>query len=732
MVNTEKLERIKRLKEISSILKEEFVGLDSIIDEIISSITPWYVTPEIIERPIIISLWGMTGTGKSSVVRRLIELLDLKDKSLFVDCGEITGDGGYFKLADRLSEFIFGENDPEYVTDMDKNNDKKRSIFIFDEFQYARTLGQAGEEIEKAAIRPVWNLVDSGKLDYNEWEYGLSHFKQFSLELSRFVKTHYKTPIENCILSDPETLQEYINELGFFFYDRNPVDIGDLSESRPQYPWQASTDKKEDEEKKDPYAPLNLLALRGGNPMGIIYKSMNRKAPGEGKKMLETLLSAKTLGEFYTLISEITKYINSPKIIDCSQSLVFVIGNLDEAFEVEGDTSPDLDADIFNDITSKVTISDIKKALQARFRAEQIARLGNNLIKYPTLRKEDFKEIIRRETKRIFDRFEEETKIHVTVEEDVIELLYSEGVFPTQGVRPVFTTIITLLTPILSEIVIWSEKHGSLTAVLKTWNRKYPSELGFRVPETSLIISAPEEFSKEISKEVELKLQLGALRYPGNRTRRFSSSVHEIGHAILSSWCKGIIPVNIVGVDTEGGGFCDTYDKEKDKELQTVLDIKNEIMISMAGWCAEKLVFGNESEGGLDNVTMGAGSDINRAWKVFVNSVYSTGMFGFDKWAVAEVTPRTQESVPNGFDLTPELESKMKRLWRKLEKETIEILKNEKALLKEGAIKLAELGSISQDQFEDLIKTYGKELTLENMKKVRDRENWFEDRLKNF
>ena len=44
----------------------------------------------------------------------------------------------------------------------------------------------------------------------------------------------------------------------------------------------------------------------------------------------------------------------------------------------------------------KVSISDIKEALKQRFRAEQIARLGNNLIKYPTLKKEHFIKIIKK------------------------------------------------------------------------------------------------------------------------------------------------------------------------------------------------------------------------------------------------------------------------------------------------------------------------------------------------
>jgi cell division protease FtsH len=70
--------KIETLEKVKSTLKSEFIGLDEIIDKIITAITPWYVTPEVIQRPIVVSLWGMTGTGKTSVISRLIELLDIK------------------------------------------------------------------------------------------------------------------------------------------------------------------------------------------------------------------------------------------------------------------------------------------------------------------------------------------------------------------------------------------------------------------------------------------------------------------------------------------------------------------------------------------------------------------------------------------------------------------------------------------------------------------------------
>lgn len=705
-------EKVIKLREITSQLKTEFVGLDSIIEDIVKTIYPWYVTPEVIERPIVVSIWGMTGTGKTSVVKRLVELLDMR--SLIMDVGEEANETNSYNVNEALGNFINGG-------DIDDNKlirlkeDQPGDIFVFDEFQYARTIDEAGLEVNKSALRPIWSLIDSGIIESDEYIWGQATFKSFVSEFSDFCKLHGNTKVNHCMLDEKGVIEEFIDTLGFFFYDRNPM--GDkMNVTIDKY----RSPSKDDEEKEDPYKPINVMALANGNITGLIMRKMNSYKSGEGKITLERIYEAKTLGEICEILKDVEKIISAPKKIDCHKSLVFIIGNLDEAFKVEENLSPDIDANTFNDITSKVSIHDIKTALTKRFRAEQVARLGNNLIKYPTLRQEHFLQIIEKEFNRIINKYEEIEGVKVNYFQDIVELAYSEGVFPTQGVRPIFTTIGTLFTPLLSDISIDLDGEKEVCLEVKS---DYPSSLGYKVPEVKVII----HYSEEKKKEIPIKLTLGTSRYPRNRVRRFSTSVHEVGHAILASWCTGIIPSRIVSVSTDDGGFCETYDKKLDREIPSIEDITNEVMICMAGYMAENLVFGKHNP---SSILVGSGSDIERAWDTLNTSIYRNGFLGFTPYSNTSVQARTTDACPMGF--TTNVEPIIEKLWKDLGTEVDRILKQESKLLKEAALILTEVGCIGENEFLDLIKQHGNLLTPEHIQEKKNKEDWYRQKLEEF
>ena len=199
--------KIKKLEETRTKLKEEFVGLDSIIDQVITSITPWYVTPEIIQRPLVISLWGMTGTGKTSIVKRVVQLLELDRKTLFFDCGKETGENS--SITEKINNFFKLEEIQS--TGEDFLNDL---VFVFDEFQYVRTISEEGSEVDKPGTRPVWNLMDHGTLNLNEDNYEVSYFINFVEDFLSYAEKNSTVPVENGKIKNPDDVKTLLEHLG--------------------------------------------------------------------------------------------------------------------------------------------------------------------------------------------------------------------------------------------------------------------------------------------------------------------------------------------------------------------------------------------------------------------------------------------------------------------------------------------------------------------------------------
>ena len=693
-----KQKRLEVLEKTRVELKQLFVGLDNIIDDIIRSISPWYVTPEVISRPTIVSLWGMTGTGKSSVIKKLIELLGLNEKTIILDCGEESEVSTYCTtISDKIVD-IFGklESTSEIENDL---------VFVFDEFQHARTLDEEGHEIIKPALRSIWNIIDDGKINYySSSKYCLEKYKEFVAD-GQSLKEELggvDIPIKEGVIDNKYMNNFSKTTLGIFYKE----DCKDNC----------------DEEKKQ----VNLFEIVTWYTLKDIYRKLNIYKPDFGDEIYLKLKSTKSLFEFVDILTSIERIIFSYKQLDCSKSLVFIIGNLDEAFKVQSELDHDGDADTFYEISNNVTVVDIKNSLRERFRAEQISRLGNNLIKYPTLNKSSFQEIIRREVSSVLEKFKNSSNIEFSINSQVYELLYSEGVCPTQGVRPVFTTINTILTPIVSEIVI---KCDSGICEIFT------EETNFNIPEIIIKAKVKKLDESEIILEFPTKLQLGNLRDPRNRKTRYASSVHEAGHAIITAGMTGKLPIKIVSVDSSAGGCCYTFNKDRHSEIPCKRDYTNDIMISLGGYIAEQIIF-EDSEQCL----LGSGSDIDNAWELIKEGVFDLGYFEPFKFS-DHSTKNSSDGNPGGLDIktykifTGEgytaVYDIIEQMLNNFKDTVTNILTKEKKLLAKMALYLGESGSMNRAEFEKYIKDYSTDDFKKLMKTSAEELDyeWYKNRL---
>lgn len=389
------LQKKNIIQTVTLKLKENFIGLDGIVDEVMSLISPWFFFPETQVRPTIINLWGLTGTGKTALIKEIAELLDMKNSFLYLDMGEYSGSGGSWIKS-------------MFTDDLEHFNGKP-VLLCFDEFQFARTIDNGENELSREKMRVLWELFDSGKIYYEPTG---SDFHTKRAELA--IMLINKCIKNNVILSNGEIVsqvQEFLSIFSGYYFD-----------SFERYGKEISSGYF-----------LSKDFIEG---IKEIFDDNNYSDD-------EIISSIKSFS-----LEEVAKWLvkgirkkQSVKQLDLSKSLIFVLGNLDEAFYMSNELSPDLSADEFYAETLKINIADIKSALKKRFRNEQVARLGNNHLIYPSFNKKGYRMLIRKNLDRIAMYVKEKINVRINFNDSVIQVVYDEGVFPSQGVRPVLTTI---------------------------------------------------------------------------------------------------------------------------------------------------------------------------------------------------------------------------------------------------------------------------------------------------
>ena len=296
------------------------------------------------------------------------------------------------------------------------------------------------------------------------------------------------------------------------------------------------------------------------------------------------------------------------EVVDCSKALIFVVGNLDEAYNIGGNMNPDIDADTLHAESLKINLGHIKRALKLRFRYEQIARLGNTHIIYPALKKETFNRIIEKELNIVAKNYEVELGLSVRFDSSVVDLVYREGAFPTQGARPLFTTINQLV----------SSKIGLMALRL----------IDCVKPGDSICVSSNEDIIRMSREEgsilhpiIEEKLTtfLDPLRKSKPDNVQTITAVHESGHAITAMALRGVVPTCMFSrtADSAARGFVHTKD---DNDYLNRTQMIQKVAEFLGGNVAEEIIFGK------GYVTSGSESDMRAVSEFTGHLVKACGM----------------------------------------------------------------------------------------------------------
>ncbi|MGM0944699.1 MAG: AAA family ATPase [Bacteroidota bacterium] len=614
-------------------LKSKFFGLDEVIDQVITSMASWYIFPENQKRPLVINLWGMTGVGKSELVRQIVQFLNFESRFFQFDLGEL-GHGVMGNPRSILSEtYQFKGSEPR--------------IILLDEFQLGRTITRSGDEMSHKELRVIWQLLDNGRIHHIEPM--IAGRRNLNSSLYKF----------DYWVSQGMTIQEGMVPAKYHGYFEDEEDESDEGE------------KLADDEQRFIFDKRRLKAI-------LEMNSSRFENIHELRKYISTL---NTL-EIRTLLMESLGNSLKPIEQDFSQSLIFVVGNLDEAYPFAKDQSPDIAPDKFFKLTKEIKLPTIKAALARRFRPEQISRLGNNHIIYPSLNEEAYRAIIKSELAIISEDYFAKSQSKLLFEDSVIEWIFQEGAVPTQGVRPIKSTIKYGIEDLVPMILL---AHFNLGCPITEVKANYSNGL-------SLSFLREEEVI--LTQTYPLTQKVKHLKESRKDDLQAVVAVHESGHAIVHMSLFSNFPdkVSSVAAGSDQAGYM-SHDLDI---LRNPTNLLNTIAVLLSGFLAEKAVFGFEL------VSTGSTGDFERATELALDHFKQSGFSD----VLIRVSP-TEDHFENHFHSIGPMEDKAMKFMKKAQDLAGKILLRERTLLIEMSKYLADHASMDREVLGRLVREYG-------------------------
>lgn len=500
----------QQLQAMAAQLKAELFGIEPTIDRVVDAVRAWYVLPELVSRPVIVCLWGLTGTGKTQLVRRLAQLLGFYDRFVEVQMDGFSNGAGWRgaqSISGMLAQSGLREGEP--------------GILALDEFQRFRTIDDKRAEVRVERYQDVWALLSDGRL-----------------------------PPALSLLGDIES------SMAEAAFDAERAEAGDAKKRFKLRSWEAQ------ELRRNLKLDEPLMEIMAWTPERL--QERLRAFRESGQHQWET---------------------------DYSRLLVFVCGNLDEMYEELATSVDDCDsdADTFHAITGKLSLIDVKQALNKRFKPEQVARLGNVHVIYPSLSRRAYEQLIEQTCARYTEQTEARCGLRFELAASVREQIYANAVFPAQGTRPLFSSLHAILGAGLAKAALWAFERGAAAGEV----------VGLTADGRSLIAHWRGQ-----AHAIAAPFEINRLRQRNNADFRALLAVHEAGHGLVHALLFGRAPQEIkIHVASFEGGY-NAYSSRKVWSRRNLLD---SICTSLAGRAAELLVFGPELS------SSGAEGDLRKA-----------------------------------------------------------------------------------------------------------------------
>lgn len=681
------IEKERKLADALNQLKTEFIGIDEQIEGVIDNMRTWYLFPELQERPLVVCLWGLTGVGKTALVKRIATLLDIEKDLVYFNFAEI-GECSTWEIESNIEEQL--------------SNERSNRMFVYDEFQYAATIDSKGEELDnKHGLKPFWELLDSGKIHKRNSFWKVRSIYDIAYHL---VKINSYCPMQivegkwvnaaECLKGcSPYELREYRKYFRF--------NVGGEEEKKPNA--------------EGPIFGKGDFFIYDEYVERIIELIDQTKSQVSDKILFYNKICKMDIAELLNLINE--AYDGGSKGYDMkfNDSIIFVLGNLDEAYMMALDVDPDMSPDQFHKMTKKITIFNIKEALQKRFRNEQIARLGNIHMIYPSFSCDSFKKIISMALNNYAAEVAKHIGVKLEFDRRIHKAIYDESVYPTHGTRPIFSTVHEMIKTKLPLIIRdLEDKRKNVATIKYTFKKK------------QIILKCLNDNGDVLlEKAYKANLRLEPLRDCTKDEEQALTALHESGHFVLYSKLTGRLPEKLCSktVSDKTGGFL-MMDIDK-KNIGSKKELEDEIKVLIAGYAAEKLICSEDRK-----ATHGASSDLWRATTIASKMVRKWGMgndIAVTTYLSDPVSTEAGSIVKD--DMQDDANGQIRDIIQYCYNEVVKVLneKHWRKMLKESALWLTEHATMSKKKMKEIYDIVPEEVKNEN----KENENYYREKINN-
>jgi len=545
-------ERSQRICGLHERLRATHFGIDTEIQQVLDAFVPWYQFAEAQDRPRTIGLWGMTGTGKSSLVRELVKEAGLEQRTFWLDAGECRDKYWLDKFFDQLEEDLDGQP----------------FVVVVDEFQHARTIDQVARELsEPGMLRRFWELLDAGRVVV--WPDGWR-----SNTLDRFYG-RLKGKVENGMVVHKGKI---------------------VKEAR----WTMDTEDMDLDLDLGPYVKGALRAAKVREPNWVIPEHLwdDVQEAHIGTRPTQDMFMEKmaTLDGPGALawIEELMRARSVRRVVDASKALIIVLGNLDELYVTDKEPIAELHPDVLLHRHRNIGRSGVQQALLKLFRLEQVGRMGTSHVVFPPIGQATINQLVKREVDKHLEKLTACCGHPVELDASLMEHLSATSAIAVLGARPVVQAVHHAVPHLLSQALasVPPGSTGSIRLAVKD---------GRPVAWIGIIAN--------LTEEVELSWPVGYLeKDTSSRAKRERIAAHEAGHLLCGTLLAGKKPLQACAStrDAEVGGFV-VWDQQREDEPFLRSDILPELASLLGGWAAERILYG------ANGVSEGSSNDLRKA-----------------------------------------------------------------------------------------------------------------------